>query len=118
MTAKTLFIDQSDALDLEDELLDFTADLLALKSNQIILEDLFSLLPGQWVDLGTLLQSLPMLSQKLVDLEGLAGGKLQVTWLRHPETSDRYSLVLFFMESLGWDHLAVYHKSLIVSEPE
>ena len=114
MTAGTLLLDRPDALDLEDELLDFTADLLALKSNQIVLEALFGLVAGQWMNLGELLKALPEIAQQLTELERLAGGQLQVTWLRHPETSESYCLVLFFMESLGWDNLAIYHRSLII----
>jgi hypothetical protein len=100
-------------LDLEDELLNFTADLLALKINQIVLEGLFGLGAGEWVNLGELLETLPEMAQQLTEFERVAGGQLQVTWLRHPETSESYCLVLFFMESLSWDSLAIYNRSLI-----
>jgi hypothetical protein len=113
MTATTLVIDRPDALDLEDELLDFTADLLALKEYQPVLGQLFGLEVGQWENLSELLQGFPEMRNRLMELESLAKGRLRVNWLRHPETSDAYCLVLFFMESLGWDSLAVYHRSLV-----
>ncbi len=115
MTARTVLLDRPDALDLEDELLDFTADLLALKDHQVVLEALFELGTGQWMNLSELLMAVPKMGQQLDELERLAGGQLQITWLRHPETSESYCLVLFFMESLGWDNLAIYHRSLIAS---
>jgi hypothetical protein len=113
MTTSTVLINQPDALDLEDELLDFTADLLALKANQVALVALFERSAGQWVNLSELVQGLPAVQRQLTDLEGLAPGPLRVTWLRHPETSEDYCLVLFFMESLGWDNLALYHRALV-----
>jgi hypothetical protein len=110
MTATTLLIDRPDALDIEDELLDFTADLLALKEYQDVLGQLFAKEAGQWAHLSELLQDFPEMHSNLLALEALAKGRLQVNWLRHPETSEAYCLVLFFMESLGWDNLAVYHR--------
>jgi hypothetical protein len=113
MTLGTWITDQPDALDLEDELLDFTADLLGLRVNQPFLATLFAQPSGAWINLKTSIQGLPGMRKQLMELEASGGGTLQVTWLPHPETSDAYCLVLFFMESLGWDHLAVYHRELI-----
>jgi hypothetical protein len=94
-------IDRPDALDLEDELLDFTADLLALKEYQAVLGQLFGLEVGQWENLSELLQGFPEMRNRLVELESLAKGRLRVNWLRHPETSDAYYLVLFFYGVVG-----------------
>ncbi len=113
MTASTLLTEPPDALDLEEELQDFTADLLALKTNQPFLEALFTQLRGQWVNVGAIVQDLDTVHETLMALETASGGKLQATWLNHPETTEAYCLVLFFMESLGWDNLAVYHRGLI-----
>jgi hypothetical protein len=112
MTANTVITEQPDALDLRDELLDFTADLLALKANQPFIAGLLEYPKGQWVNVATITQDMAQVSQTLMALEASSSGRLQVTWLNHPETNDNYCLVLFFMESLGWDNLAIYHRKL------
>jgi hypothetical protein len=112
MTANTVITEQPDALDLRDELLDFTADLLALKANQPFVAGLLEYPKGQWVNVATITQDMAQVSQTLMALEASSSGRLQVTWLNHPETNDDYCLVLFFMESLGWDNLAIYHRKL------
>jgi hypothetical protein len=110
MTANTVMAEQPDALDLEDELLDFTADLLTLKANQSFIASLLAQPRGQWVNVATIVQDTIQVCQTLTALEASSGGRLQVTWLSHPETNDDYCLILFFMESLDWDSLAVYHR--------
>jgi hypothetical protein len=115
MTTTPLFTNQTDALALEDELLDLTGDLLALKVNQSFVSMLFGVPSGQWLNVGEMLSGRPEVHQQLRELETMAQGQLQVVWLQHPETSAAYSLVLFFMESLGWDNLAVYHRELVVN---
>jgi hypothetical protein len=104
---------QPDALDLEDELLDFTADLLALKLNQPFVAGLFAHSKGQWVNVAAIVQDVAPANQKLRALEASSHGQLQATWLNHPETNEDYCLVLFFMESLGWDNLAIYHRKFV-----
>jgi hypothetical protein len=59
MTATTPVLDRPDALDLEDELLDLTADLLALRAYQGVLVQLFGRDVGQWENLSELLQGFP-----------------------------------------------------------
>ena len=113
MTANSVVIEQPDALSLEEELFDFTADLLTLKVNLSFLEVVLAQPQGQWVNVATAVQDLEISSETLQALEAAAKGQLQVTWLNHPETSDDYCLVLFFMESLNWNNLAVYHRKLI-----
>jgi hypothetical protein len=115
MTTTPLFTNQTDALELEDELLDLTADLLALKANQSFVSALFEVPSGQWLNVGEMLSERPEMHQQLRELETISQGQLQVVWLQHPETSAAYSLVLFFMESLGWDNLAVYHRELLLN---
>jgi hypothetical protein len=114
MTTTPLFTNPTDALELEDELLDFTADLLALKDNQAFVLALFGVPSGQWMNVDAMLSDRPAVQAQLRELEAMAQGQLQVVWLQHPETSAAYSLVLFFMESLGWDNLAVYHRELVL----
>jgi hypothetical protein len=112
MTANTVMAEQPDALDLEDELLDFTADLLALKANQPFIASLLAQPKGQWINVAAIAQNMAQMNQTLTALEAAGGGQLQVAWLSHPETNDDYCLVLFFMESLGWDNLAIYQRKL------
>ena len=38
-------------------------------------------------------------------------GTLRVTWLEYPELEQGYCLVLFYMDSLGWNSLALYNKT-------
>jgi hypothetical protein len=111
MTASMAIAGQPDAVDLEDELLDFTGDLLAFKANEHFLVELFSHSSGQWIDVKTIVPE--RLTPTVTALEVASEGQLQVTWLSHPEMNEEYCLVLFFMESLGWDHLAVYHRGII-----
>lgn len=99
-------------IDLQDELLDFTADLLALKVNQPFIAGLLAHLKGQWVNVATITQNMAQVSQALMALEASSSGRLQVIWLNHPETNDDYCLVLFFMESLARGNLAIYHGKL------
>jgi hypothetical protein len=115
MTTTPLFTNQTDALELEDELLDLTADLLALKDNQSFVSALFEVPSGQWLNVGEMLSGRPAVQEQLRELETMSQGQLQVVWLPHPETSAAYSLVLFFMESIGWDNLAVYHRELVLN---
>lgn len=112
MTVNAAFTEQPDALDLEDELLDFTADLLALKANQPFVSSLLAQPKGQWVNVAAIAPDIASVNETLMTLEAVSKGQLQVTWLSHPETNDDYCLVLFFMESLSWDNLAIYHRKL------
>lgn len=112
MNSDTIISDNLDALDLEDELADFTADLLALQSNQPFLKALFAYPSGHWMNLQDLCD-LSSVTNALASLEAQGQGQLRVTWLEHPETSLDYCLILFYMNSLGWNSLALYHRSLI-----
>jgi hypothetical protein len=115
MTSDIITSDDLNTLDLEDELADFTADLLALKSNQPFLKALFDQPPGYWLELKTLCSNLNnAVMIDLAALEAQGQGQLRVTWLEHPETSLDYCLVLFYFDSLGWNSLALYHRSQIV----
>lgn len=98
-----------DAITLEDELADFTADLLALKSNEHVLQRLFSEPAGVWSDVGSFVES----HQTSESLKLIYDGALQVTWLDHPELDSGYCLVLFYADSVGWNNLAIYNKANI-----
>lgn len=98
----------------EDELADFTADLLALKSNQPFLKALFAQPTGCWLELKNLCSNLDTVLRDLTALEARGRGQLRVTWLEHPQTSPDYCLVLFYFDTLGWNSLALYHRSQVV----
>ena len=102
---------EPDVLDIEDELTDFTADLLALKDNEPILYRLFANPIGRWLDLACLLDNYDELAQQLASLQADCDGTLRVTWLSHPELDEGYCLVLFYVDSLGWNNLALYNKA-------
>ncbi|MEM9219643.1 MAG: hypothetical protein AAGD25_35595 [Cyanobacteria bacterium P01_F01_bin.150] len=99
-----------DALDVEDELEDFTADLVALKQNEEILRRLFSQPLGQWSDLMSLVDERGSVSTVLQTLAEKCDGSLQITWLEHPDLNTGYCLVLFYVDSLAWNNLALYNK--------
>ena len=99
-----------DALDVEDELEDFTADLLALKQNEGILRRLFDHSLGQWSDLMSLLDESGSVANGLQVLEEKCGGSLQLTWLEHPDLNTGYCFILFYVDSLAWNNLALYNK--------
>ena len=110
MKTETISPTELDGLDIEDELADFTADVLSLKANEKILHRLFSNPLGKWSNLASFLNDYDEIIQRLAKLQGDCDGTLQVTWLQHPELNQGYCLVLFYMDSLGWDNLALYNK--------
>ncbi|MEO1743102.1 MAG: hypothetical protein AAFR99_14995, partial [Cyanobacteria bacterium J06629_9] len=50
-------------------------------------------------------------AQTLASLQAECDGTLRVTWLEHPELDQGYCLVLFYVDSLGWNSLALYNKA-------
>lgn len=102
---------EPETLEIEDELADFTADLLALRANELVLQGLFENPLGNWSDLANFLDGPSEIAEKLTFLQTECDGTLQVTWLEHPELDQGYCLVLFYMDSLGWNSLALYNKA-------
>jgi hypothetical protein len=98
-------------LDIEEEWTDFTADLLSLRSNESLLNNLFSHPIGQWLNFSNLLGGQGELCQRLDNLQTDCDGTLQVTWLSHPQLDRGYCLVLFYVESLDWNNLSLYNKA-------
>lgn len=102
---------EPEMLEIEDELADFTADLLALEENELILKHLFEYPLGCWSDLGSALSGYAEMAQALASLQSECGGTLRATWLEHPDLDGGYCLVLFYVDALGWNNLALYNKA-------
>ncbi len=111
MNPKTISSVELETLDIEEELTDFTADLLALKANEVFLERLFAKPVGQWSDLAGFFDKNEQIYHKLTSLQANCEGTLRVTWLEHPELVKGYCLVLFYVDSLEWNNLALYNKA-------
>ena len=111
MNLNTVSSVELETLDIEEELTDFTDDLLALKANEVFLEQLFAQPIGRWSDLAGFFDKDEQTSHKLASLQANCGGTLRVTWLEHPELAKGYCLVLFYVDSLAWNNLAVYNKA-------
>ena len=102
---------QLDTVDIEDELADFTADLLALRANEYFLKRLFKEPVGSWSNLASFLKGHPPAIQAVEKLQTDCNGIVQVTWLEHPQMAPGYCLILFYVDSLGWNNLAVYNRA-------
>ncbi|MEL7225813.1 MAG: hypothetical protein AAGL17_13410 [Cyanobacteria bacterium J06576_12] len=102
---------EPDIIGIEDEIADFTADLLSLAANEPILERLFTQSAGTWTNLTDFLEADDLTAQEVASLQSACKGLLRVTWLEHPELESGYCLVLFYVDSLGWNSLASYNKA-------
>ncbi|MGK7887820.1 MAG: hypothetical protein AB4042_00700 [Leptolyngbyaceae cyanobacterium] len=102
--------EKSEVIDLEDELVDFTADLLSLRQNESVLVRLFHQPMGTWTDLCTLFAE-DHCNELLATLHKNCDGVLRVTWLNHPELNQGYCLILFYMDALNWSQLVLYNKA-------
>ena len=71
-----IFSEEPNVLDIEDELADFTADLLALKANEPILHRLFANPVGQWSNLVSFLDNHDEIAQQLTYLQADCNGTL------------------------------------------
>lgn len=99
--------DDLEEMELEDKLSDFTAELVASKNNSLFLERLFATDAGQWLDVDFLSDRLEQITSQLQELRNLCEGNLKVTWLEHPTADSGYCLILFYMEALHWNNLAL-----------
>ena len=104
---------EPDIIDIEDELTDFAADLLALKKNETVLKCLFAQPAGTWVKATSCIDNTDQIYQEISSLQASCNGTLQITWLERPELGHDYGLVLFYVDSLGWNSLALYNRGLL-----
>ncbi len=102
---------EPDIVDIEDELADFTADLLTLRTSEYILSRLFAEPAGSWSNLASFLEGHQQAVQEVEKFQTDCNGTVQVTWLEHPKLDHGHCLVLFYVDSLGWNNLAVYNRA-------
>jgi hypothetical protein len=114
MTIGIISSTEPEIVDLEDELADFTGDVLALKTYEPSLARLFKTPAGMWSDLATLLERDQQAVEAISTLQSDCQGTLRVTWLDHPDLELGYCLVLFYMDALGWNSLALYNRGRFV----
>ncbi len=79
--------EESLAIDLEDQLSNLTADLVALESNRSFLDRLFSIESGKWVNLEPLCSELNQIKAEIAELRKSFTGTIQVTWLDYDYVS-------------------------------
>ncbi|MBZ8182239.1 hypothetical protein [Oscillatoria salina] len=96
-------------LDIEDELSCLTADLVEFECNLPFLEKLFSTEAGKWVEISLLCQGLQEIEKQLKQVQKSFDGIIQVAWLEYPQIPD-YCLIIFFVEDLFWNNLALYNQ--------
>lgn len=108
--------DHWEDMDLEDELADIAADLVEFEENSLFLSRLFAAAVGQWLEVISLCDGLERVANQLTELNDLCEGTLKVTWLEHPISGSGYSLILFYMEELHWNSLALYNKQLFLQK--
>lgn len=102
-------------MSLEDEFSDFHADVLTTRRCEPTLLCLFASQPGDWHTVEELLSDAEDMRERLDDLQAKPNsGKLYITWLHYPPSYDDYVLVLFFVEGLNWDSVAIYNKARLV----
>lgn len=103
-------------IDIEDRLSCLTADLVEFESNSLFLQRLFSIDAGKWVEVGPLCSDLRQVEVQLRELREVLEGELRVTWLEYPDAANGagYCLILFFVEALHWNNLALYNKQLFM----
>lgn len=106
---------EPEIIELEEALVDLTADLLSLQAYEDVLKDLFNKPAGIWSDLTDFLVKDQPVAQEMVSLQSDCNGTVRVTWLEHPELAQGYCLVLFYMGALGWNNLALYNKARLDS---
>ena len=96
----------------EERLADLTADLVEYEENSIFLERLFSLKAGVWEDVTALCRDIVHLEEHMAQLQRSSKGRLQVTWLDYPASTQGkgYCLIVFFVEELHWSNVALYNK--------
>jgi hypothetical protein len=99
----------------DDGLADFTADLLAQRSNLPFVERLLSGPAATWTAVASLLGDLPDAADRLSALPEAA--ELQACWLDFPQSAhgSGYCVVLFFIEDPLWSRAAIYNRALVVS---
>jgi hypothetical protein len=104
-----------DEIDIEDQFADLAADLVSLEAHHSFIKRLLALDSGQWRDTKSLCDRRPIIAQ-LEALEARVEDSLQVCWLEHPLPRSGYCFILFYVNPLQWDSLALYNKQLFLQK--
>lgn len=120
MTLATVDLeDNLENLNLEDKLSCLTADLVEFDRNRPFLERLFAAKIGQWQSVDALCVGLPEIERQLQALKEQFSFSetLRVTWLESPDAvyGEGFCVILFLVEALHWETLAIYNKQLFLS---
>ena len=123
MTLATVDLeDNLENLSLEDRLSCLTADLVEFDRNRLFLARLFAARLGQWQSVDALCVGLPEIERQLQALKErfVSGEALRVTWLESPDAvyGEGFCIILFLVEALHWETLAVYNKQLFLSNQD
>lgn len=105
-------------IEIEDEVADFAADLLALEEHEFVLEYLFKRPAGKWCNLVDFITDDHPIVQKITSLQSDCHGQLKVTWIEHPDLESGYCFVVFYVDSLNWNSLALYNKDRLQRSQE
>ncbi len=102
---------------LEDDLSGVSADLLSFRKYESFVRQLFELKPGIWADVLGLCNGLDEIKASIHKLEAKIDDTLKVLWLEHPDPAEvDFCLVLFYVDVLDWNSLAVYNKGRLLAK--
>jgi hypothetical protein len=98
-------------ISLEDELSDICADLVSYDST--LLDRLFSSKSGLWLDVAS---SCELHLERIKEINQQVGGAVDITWLDYPNSTSGkgFCTVIFFLEPLLWNYIAIYNRLLFV----
>ncbi len=101
---------------MDEQLNDFSADLLSEKRHEIFLERLFSLGAGTWRLVRSLAGDLPEMQVRLNALERVTEPELYATWLDHPGVARGFCVIIFFSTSTLWSYTALLNKQNVLDK--
>lgn len=99
-------------MNVEDTLIDMTADLAALQEHEPFLAALFARPAGTWTAIECLGPQLPQIKESIAQVQQYTAGTLQVSWLDYPHATagSGYCVIIFFLEELPWSRVILYNK--------
>lgn len=103
------------SLALEEQFLELTMEFLTRRSMEPALRQLLSEPGGEWQLVETLLDG--NMRARLLDLQAHADvgeGQLYMMWLPYPPAHGDYALIVFFLDEVNLDTVAVYNKARLL----
>lgn len=100
----------------EDILSSITSDLVSLEEYESFVRRLTTFQQGCWVHLDEMGDSQQVWPDELQLLEKSVKDSFVVTWLKHPDISSKYCLVIFYSEILDWTNVATYNRQVLANE--